>query len=367
MKKLKVQLKEQSYPVYVGYDLLDKVGSELNKMIGKNRLFIIYDSNLYALYGKHINRALRRFKPVELVIKSGEKSKSDKELSNIHAYLLSEKISRSDLILAVGGGMVSDLTGFAAATILRGVRWGIVSTSLLSMVDASIGGKTGINHHHGKNLIGAFWQPSFVFCDLTFLATLPDRELLSGMGEILKYCGLAGTEFMELLLPKGGKRSHFTKNQLLQLISLSVAYKAEIVGRDERESGCRMLLNFGHTIGHALEQSIGYDRIKHGEAVILGLWGAVYLSQLTRKKNQAAYTGYRQLLEQCIASIPYYKVKKDSVLRALAYDKKRVNRDQKFILLDRPGKPIITKSPPEPAVRKAIGAVLGRYKELGVK
>ena len=199
MPTIRVELEERSYPIIIGHKNTDKLIKVIDRLVGNNRLFIYYDANFYALHGVKLSNFLKRYKPIELVVPSGEKSKSQAQLTKLQHHLLDQKISRSDFILAVGGGVTTDLIGYLSATTLRGIKWGIVSTTLLGMVDASIGGKTGINTKHGKNLIGAFWQPSFVFCDSFYLNTLNNREFNCGLGEIVKYAGLIGGDYIDLL------------------------------------------------------------------------------------------------------------------------------------------------------------------------
>jgi len=232
-------------------------------------------------------------KPIEMVIPSGEKSKSVSTLNKLYDFLLNEKISRQDFIIVCGGGVTSDLVGYASATTLRGIKWGIVATTLLSMVDASIGGKTGINHQAGKNVIGAFWQPSFVYSDTYFLKTLPFRELVAGYGEILKYGGLIGKRMLTKI-EKYRARNDFYQDKTL--IGMSAEYKANIVSKDEREENLRMRLNLGHTFAHAIETSTGYGKLLHGEAVILGLLAAVELSNLVNPESIQPLKYYKKLI-----------------------------------------------------------------------
>ncbi len=286
MPKLNLRLRNHSYPIVIGSGLDNQLVKLLKKYTGGNRVFTFFDSAVYALYGKQIEKqfSAKRISYITFVVPGGEESKSQDSLDKIYDFLLSEKISRTDFVLAIGGGVLTDLVGFAAASILRGVKWGAVSTTLLGMVDAAIGGKTGINHQRGKNLIGAFWQPSFVICDLKYLNTLPEREFFAGLGEVLKYAGLIGTRMSAPL------KSYFESGNLLEfkklqpLIQLSAKYKAKIVMADERESDQRMFLNLGHTFAHAIEKTLGYGKLLHGEAVIIGLLGSVILSRKVQPK-----------------------------------------------------------------------------------
>ncbi|HEX2898018.1 MAG TPA: 3-dehydroquinate synthase family protein, partial [candidate division Zixibacteria bacterium] len=238
--------------------------------------------------------------------------------------------------------------------------------TLLGMVDAAIGGKTGINHSKGKNLIGAFWQPSFVTCDLNYLNTLPNREIIAGLGEILKYSGLIGSKMIRPFKSIMDSSDFPRSNSITPLIKLSAQYKAQIVMADERESHKRMLLNFGHTFGHAIEKTLGYGKLLHGEAVIIGLLAAVRLSK--HKNPQAAgLTEYEILVKQLLAFVRYYPLKEQSILNNMKLDKKRFSGVQKFVLLRRPGKPFISAELKEQLIRKSISECLSIYREIGGK
>jgi len=300
-----------------------------------------------------------------MVIPSSEKSKSQAILKRIYDFLICNRISRTDLILACGGGVTTDLVGYAAATTLRGIRWAAVPTTLVGMVDAAIGGKTGINHPQGKNLIGAFWQPIFVHEDVTFIQTLTFRQMVAGLGEILKYCGLIGAAMIAPFSVFLGQDDLYRQKDLVALIRLSVRYKASIVERDERDSSVRMLLNFGHTFAHAIERTLGYGRLLHGETVILGILAALELGDLRRAGTVRGLAGYRKIVERSVAFVPRRRINVTSVLDAIAQDKKRRGTDQKYVLLARPGKPFIAGSIDRRLVRKALERMLIFYKGHG--
>lgn len=365
MPTLKVDLNERTYPIIIGRHNSDRLIKILKQKIEGNRLFVFYDANFYALHGVTLAKLLKQFKPEIMVIPSGEKSKSQSEQTKLQHYLLDQKIGRSDFILAVGGGVTSDLVGYLAATTLRGIKWGVVSTTLLGMVDAAIGGKTGINTPQGKNLVGAFWQPSFVFCDSFYLETLSSREYNCGLGEIVKYGGLIGGDYLDLLQKFIDNPDN--PNITQKLIAKSAAYKADIVSRDEREGKLRMLLNFGHTIGHAIEKEVGYSKIKHGEAVLLGLWVAVEISKETYPAGRNALLRYQHLLESFIALIPTFKLKADNIIKAISSDKKRSGGKQNYILIRKPGKPIIINDLNPIVVKKAIKGLIVRYTQIGAR
>ncbi len=367
MPQINIRLKHHFYPIVIGSELNKQLVKFLKKHAGTNRVFIFFDSAVYALYGKKLEKQLSSIKMdfVTFVIPGGEESKSQETLDQIFDFLLSEKISRTDFILAVGGGVITDLIGYAAASILRGVKWGAVSTTLLGMVDAAIGGKTGINHPRGKNLIGAFWQPSFVICDLNYLHTLPEREFFAGLGEVLKYAGLIGPK-MDTLLKKYFRTANlFDLKKLQPLVQISAGYKAKIVMADERESNLRMLLNLGHSFAHAFEKTLGYGKLVHGETVVIGLLTAVSLSKKVNPKSAAALKEYENLVKEFLALVRYYPMSTEIVLNNMKLDKKRTGLTQKFVLLNRPGKPFIASGLKEQTVKEALEVALSIYKELG--
>ena len=371
MGQIKVKLGDRSYPILVS---TGKWESELSRRVKSavqpdGKVFVVTDANIYSLFGAHLAAAVHQTgrRAVDLTLPAGEKTKSKRYLNDVYTYLLDHKVTRQDLIVAAGGGVLTDLAGYAAATVLRGIKWGAVSTTLLGMVDAAIGGKTGINHPRGKNLIGAFWQPSFVICDTDFLQTLNVRQLIAGLGEVVKYAGLAGDEFIneaERYLAAGDL---LNERRLKKLIGMSAAYKADIVSRDEREGKLRMLLNLGHTFGHGIEQSLGYGRLLHGEAVLIGLLGAIELSCLLKPSRTGHLHSYRELVLQLVSSLPKRKISADKVIEAMAWDKKRSEKTLRFVLIDRPGHPFITQDVSQQAVREAVTAMLEHYKAKGVR
>lgn len=343
MPTIKTALGDRSYRIIVGSSLGTKVEQELVRMRGEGRLWTVYDAQLYALHGPALKRQIPALKVGrrELVIPSGERSKSLRMLERLHGYFFSQKISRADTIVAIGGGALTDLVGFAAATTLRGINWVTIPTTLLGMVDAAIGGKTGINHKLGKNLIGAIWQPSLVACDIDLLNTLSQRHLLCGMGEIIKYAGLTGPALISDchrylatgLLPGSSK--------LISLVSESARFKSAVVAEDERESSLRMILNLGHTFGHGIERALNYNRLAHGEAVLIGLLAAVNLSVRTGLARERELADYEELICVALSLLPRVKIYAKEAIAGMALDKKRSSHSLKFVLLKKPGQPII--------------------------
>jgi 3-dehydroquinate synthase len=299
-----------------------------------------------------------------MVIPRGEKAKSRQTLEGLYDFLLGEKITRDDFLLACGGGVTSDLVGFAAATTLRGVRWGVISTTLLGMVDAAIGGKTGINHARGKNLVGAFWPPEFVISDLEFLSTLPERELVCGLGEVLKTAGLAGRAVVSRLTDYLNNDRRLDFSALPGLVIDCAGYKAAVVSRDEQEKGRRMVLNFGHTFAHGIERAVGYGRLRHGEAVILGVNTALALGRRIGY-NSRGLVEYGHLTSAMTALVPKRRIDVAEVLSAMALDKKRSGADQKYVLLTQLGRPKICTGLKAEEVRAALTQTLKSYWSQG--
>lgn len=364
MPQLSVNVSSGSYPIAVVSKKLKPLRKLLAKACNSDRLFVFYDAQFYALHAESLRKHLKApgRKLIEMVLPPGEKTKSRATLEKVYSFLLAERISRDDFILAVGGGVTSDLIGYAAATTLRGIRWGVVPTTLLGMVDAAIGGKTGINHKYGKNLIGAFWHPSFVFVDTWWTNTLDARQMMAGMGEVVKYAGLVGDPMLELTSRRIRSRC---RALLTKLVRRSVACKADIVTQDERERNIRMYLNLGHTFGHAIEKVAGYGRLLHGEAVILGLWAAVEMSCRLKPSRRNLLDHYQNTIESLVADLPRISLQADQIAEAMSIDKKRQAGQIRFVLLDRPGKPFIADKVPGRTIRSVIERTLTMYDRLG--
>jgi 3-dehydroquinate synthase len=280
MRVVKVPLADRTYSIFIGSNLLSRLGPEcLRHKLGL-RCAIISDSNVAPRYSRQVSNSLQSagFAPVLLTVPAGETAKSLSSVQSCFDQLASHRLERKSFIVALGGGVVGDLAGFVAATYLRGIAFVQVPTTLLAQVDSSVGGKVGINLKAGKNLVGAFYQPRFVLCDLGSLDTLPPREFRAGLAEVIKYGIIYDAGLFKRLerdLPKLLKRDRAV---LSAVIARCCAIKAEVVGQDETESGLRAILNFGHTIGHAIEAISGYGQFLHGEAISIGQVAAARLS-----------------------------------------------------------------------------------------
>ena len=281
METVSVPLPGRAYDVVIGPDLIDRAGEFVSPLLRRPRVAVLTDQTVAGLHLKQLEAGLAAdgISIVSLALPAGEATKSWPYLSQSVEWLLEQKIERADVVLALGGGVIGDLGGFAAAILRRGVRFVQIPTSLLAQVDSSVGGKTGINASHGKNLVGAFHQPSLVLADTALLSSLPARDFLAGYGEVVKYGLLGDAAFFEWLEQNGAALANGDLAARIEAVRHSVQMKADIVLRDETEQGDRALLNLGHTFCHALEAATGYgDRLLHGEGVAIGCVLAFELS-----------------------------------------------------------------------------------------
>ncbi len=351
-----VQTATQSYPVFVGCDLLDKLGEKMKEAALSGRATIISDENVFSLYGSKVEGILKDadFAVNSFVLLPGEETKSMDSAIKIYDSLVEHRTERDDIIVALGGGMVGDLAGFVAATFLRGMPWIQVPTSLIAMVDASIGGKVGVNHPEGKNLIGAFYQPNFVLADVQTLTTLARRELTSGWAEVIKHGMILDKEFVQFLESNVSRLTKLEPELLTQAIARSAAIKAKVVSQDEKErEGKRTILNYGHTVGHGLEAATRYKRFLHGEAVAIGMVGAAKLSQRLGLLPSAAVKRQQALLQKfglptsLRAKRGNLRLSITGVTRAMELDKKVRGKAIHWVLLDDIGKAVIRNDVPQ--------------------
>jgi 3-dehydroquinate synthase len=354
-----VQIPNASYDVTVERGLLARVGPAVQKLMGATRCCVVTDENV----GPRHFKALRESFPgevdvVRVNIDSGEENKSLKTVGGVYDQVLAAKIDRRTPILALGGGVVGDLTGFVAATVLRGVPFIQVPTTLLAMVDASVGGKTGIDHPVGKNLIGAFHQPRAVFIDPEVLKTLPARELRGGLAECIKHEIIRDADGFARLEQSIGQALALDMDYLAQLIAHDVAIKARVVEADPLERGERAHLNFGHTFGHAIETVSDYE-YSHGECVALGMtaatFAAVKLGMFSDRDRQRIIDVIRR------AGLPTggMILATDPVVNAMAYDKKVAAGKLRFVLPDRIGHVVMRDDVPIELVRESVESLRG--------
>jgi 3-dehydroquinate synthase len=351
-----VETATQIYPVFVGYGVLNKLGEKMKKAALSGTATIISDENVFSLYGSKVEEILKDsgFAVGSFVVPPGEETKNIDYTSRIYDFLVAHRMERDDIIIALGGGMVGDLAGFVAATFLRGVPWIQVPTSLIAMVDASIGGKVGINHPEGKNLIGAFYQPDLVLADPQTLTTLPQRELTSGWAEVVKHGLILDKEYFQFLESSVNRLTKLEPEMITQAIARSAAIKAQVVSQDEKErEGKRTILNYGHTIAHGLEAATQYKRFLHGEAVAIGMMGAAKLSQRLGLLPSAAVERQQALLEKfglptsLRAERSKLKLSLALITRAMELDKKVKGKAIRWVLLQDIGKAVVRSDVPQ--------------------
>jgi 3-dehydroquinate synthase len=351
-----VALGERTYDIFFGEDIYPLFQEWICRFYPGGSVFVITDRNVASIYGQDIRRWLIGIPHHVHAVEPGEESKNWDTVRGIYAFLAQGNADRDALVVAFGGGVVGDLAGFAAATYLRGIPCIQIPTTLLAQVDSSVGGKTGFNLPEGKNLVGAFHQPRAVFIDHGFLRTLDDRNLRAGMSEVVK-CALAGDAVLwETLRANGAGWKSISGREWHDLIRRSVAFKAAIVGKDERESSIRRVLNLGHTIGHALEQASGYGTLLHGEAVAMGLaWEAVFSRRLGVTPREAEER-LLSLLQEMGFVLDEPGLALSSIASAIGMDKKRVVSDVDMPMVTAPGSCSL-KRVPLALLRKELPAI----------
>ncbi|MBK4733856.1 bifunctional shikimate kinase/3-dehydroquinate synthase AroKB [Noviherbaspirillum pedocola] len=354
--ELKVELGERSYPILIGPDLLAN-DARLAASVAGAHAAIVTNTVVGPLYLERVAGALRAAgkKVTEIVLPDGEEEKTWENLNRIYGALLRDKCDRKTTIVALGGGVIGDMAGFAAATYMRGVPFIQVPTTLLSQVDSSVGGKTGINHPLGKNMIGAFYQPQAVFADTSTLNTLPDRELSAGLAEVIKHGAIIDAQFFDWIEENITRLMARDPAALAYAIQRSCEIKADVVRKDEREGGLRAILNFGHTFGHAIEAGMGYGAWLHGEAVGCGMVMAAELSQRLGFIDAATRARVTALVRAAGLPIVAPDLGAERWLELMQVDKKNEGGQIRFILLKPLGSPLITTAPQD-TLLAAIGA-----------
>ena len=343
MRKINLQLNNIKIPILVGSNILKTINPE--NYVKKNDVVIITNSTIAKLYLKQTKRMFKDYNVDSLILRDGEKYKNIKTLYKIQDFLVKNNCDRQVNIIALGGGVVGDLVGLAADLFLRGVNLIHIPTTLLSQVDSSIGGKTGINHKLGKNLIGTFKQPHAVIISIDLLKTLPDKEFSAGMAEVVKYGAIKSSSFLKWL-NKNADNLLMRKNKyVLHAVKKSVKEKIDVVQKDERESGLRAILNFGHTLGHAIEAASNYKGILHGEAVSIGM---VFAASMSVDINKLSIEEFN-LLESTLRKLNLptkvpKKIKSSQLKKHIAFDKKKKNGKNNFVLIKKIGVTHITNT-----------------------
>jgi len=344
--KLNVKTNKKNYPIVIGKNILDKLKNFLREnSINFNQCLIVVDSNISKKLIKKILDSLPKKKISIHYFKANEKNKNQKSIDKILTILLSKNFNRNDSLISIGGGITGDVSGFAASIFKRGLKFVNIPTTLLSQVDSSIGGKTGINTKHGKNLIGAFYQPSLVISDINFLKTLPKRELICGYGEILKHALIANKKFFTFLNINGSKILNLKSPYIEKSIYQSCLIKKKIVEADEKESNLRKILNFGHTFAHAYEATLGYSKkLNHGEAVILGIKTALKFSLLNKLLKVSEFKLIENHLNKlnlpCNINKFFSNNNLNKIISFMKKDKKNNTKKINLVLLKKIGTPL---------------------------
>jgi 3-dehydroquinate synthase len=342
MQTLTVDLGERSYPIHIGSGLLQHAELLLPHIQGQKTV-IVSNETIAPLYIEKIHALIPDFNNIDVILPDGEQYKTMDTMQSILTRMLEERCDRQTTVLALGGGVVGDITGFAASCYQRGVNFIQIPTTLLSQVDSSVGGKTGVNHPLGKNMIGAFYQPQCVLIDIDTLDTLDDRQYSAGMSEVIKYGLLWDNSFLQWLHKNMAGLMTRDKELLRYAIYRSCEIKAEVVAEDERESGMRALLNLGHTFGHAIETGMGYGKWLHGEAVSAGMAMAARMSQKMGwlSEDDVAFT--RDILTRANLPVdPPPEITPEKFTELMAIDKKVLNGVLRLILMKSPGNAIVT-------------------------
>jgi 3-dehydroquinate synthase len=357
MQTLTVGLSERSYPIHIGSGLLAQAAL-LQSVIPRKRVAIVSNTTVAPLYLERLQNTLQSIgvSSIEIILPDGEQYKNSDTLNLIYEALLTHRCERTTPLIALGGGVIGDMTGFAAASYLRGVPFIQIPTTLLSQVDSSVGGKTGINHPLGKNMIGAFYQPQLVLADTDTLKTLPDNELAAGIAEVIKYGLIRDLPFLEWLEQNMDKLLALDTVALQYAITRSCQNKAEVVAADERESGERALLNLGHTFGHAIETGSGYGSWLHGEAVAAGTVMAADLSQRLGWISGQDVARIRNLFEHANLPVGAPPLDIEIYLHLMGLDKKVESGKMRFVLLESIGKAVLTSEVSEGMLRETLKA-----------
>ena len=335
MPVITVPLGERTYPVHIGRGLVDQCGAMIREKLGEIAVAVVTDDHVAPLYLERTVESLHAagLRVESIVLPHGEQTKCLGKLAELYDFLCSAKITRKDAVIALGGGVIGDLTGLAAATFLRGVHFVQIPTTILAQVDSSVGGKVAVDLPQGKNLVGAFYQPEMVLCDPDTLCTLTDEYWRDGLGEVVKYGCISDAPLFELLEAHAPGGREALMAQIDTILSRCIQAKADVVAQDEHDTGLRMTLNFGHTIAHAVETCQHYDGLRHGEAVALGMH---VMTRLTEDKGLTAPgTGARltALLNQLDMPLALPGIPEEELLAAMTMDKKSAGKALRVIVL----------------------------------
>ncbi len=357
MENIRVELGERSYDIIIGIDILDGIGEEIEAFGLSPKTAIVSNPTVFSLYGERVSESVKAagFEPVPVIIPDGEAYKNIETLKYIYDELLKHRLDRKSALIALGGGVVGDIAGFAASTYMRGISCIQIPTTLLAQVDSSVGGKTGIDHELGKNMIGAFWQPRLVWIDVETLRTLPRKQLLAGLSEVIKYGVIQDKEMFDFLEAKRDDILNLGMEALTHIIKRSCEIKAEVVSSDEREAGMRAILNYGHTIGHAIETTTKYEKYLHGEAIAIGMCLEAKLAEILGLIDKDQVLRIIQLIHSYgLPSGMPETISTSSVSLSMKLDKKAVAGELKFILPERIGSVRTLTGVSDEVIREAL-------------
>ena len=345
-----------TYPVWVGWGIIDEIGSRVQATLETKTAYVISDEGVSG-HARRVQASMESAGiPAYLFfVPSGEQHKNLDTVKHIYSWLADHKAERGHMIIAVGGGVIGDLAGFVAATYLRGMPFAQVPTTLLAMMDASIGGKVAVDLEQGKNLVGSFYQPKFVLSDVETLSTLPARELTSGWAEAIKHGLILDNNLLNLFEEKHNEIISLDSEIATDIIRKSVAIKAQVVSKDERETlGIRILLNYGHTVGHAIESTTGYSKYLHGEAVSIGMMAAASLSKSMEMMSGVEVERQKNLLQKYNLPTTSNDIDADKIIEAIKSDKKTVGGSVNWVLLETIGKAVTNNEVPEHFLIEAL-------------
>jgi 3-dehydroquinate synthase len=337
--KIKVKLKQDSYNIHVGIGILSKAGQLIKPLIKGKRILIVSNEKVFKLYGETLIKSLKRYFDCGVFLMGdGERYKNIRTVMAILEQCAKMKLDRNCAIAGLGGGVVGDVAGFAASIYMRGINLIHIPTSLVAQADSSIGGKTGIDLTAGKNLVGSFYQPKIVITDINVLSTLSEIEFKNGFTEVIKYGIIMDAPFFYFLRKNAGEIKKKNKKVLYYIVKRSIQNKVKVVERDEKEkSGFRAILNYGHTIGHAIESAAGYRAYKHGEAVAIGIYIAASIAFKMKICSKATFNEQKQILNLFDLIKPLKKIKISDILNKIKIDKKVINDKIRFILTKKIG------------------------------
>lgn len=356
MESLKVKLGDRSYKIYIGSNILGQIGAELKSAGFSSKIAVISNTTVSRLYGDIAAESIKTagLNAITVTIPDGESFKNINTVHYIYSELLKNGLDRKSGIVALGGGVVGDIAGFVASTYMRGIEYAQVPTTLLAQVDSSVGGKTGVNHKLGKNMIGTFYQPRLVWIDVDTLKTLPKREMLAGIAEVIKYGIIKDEKLFEFMEKNRDRLFDLETDSLIHIIKNSCRIKAKIVSKDERESGLRAFLNYGHTVGHAVETITQYTQFLHGEAVAIGMNIEAKISLFLGLLKDKHALKIKSLIDayELPSEIPS-EIGADSLLEPMQLDKKTVGGEMKFILPEKIGRARIQKNISREIIKQA--------------